>query len=70
MTAPQGCPCKAEVGTKGNGGLSTAEKNAVAKRLKEPAPLIAIGTHALFQKNVGFARQSGRSRALSWETSP
>jgi ATP-dependent DNA helicase RecG len=39
-----------------HGGLSAAEKNAVVKRLKEPAPLIAIGTHALFQKNVGFAR--------------
>jgi len=39
-----------------HGGLSTAEKNAVVKRLKEPHPLIAIGTHALFQKNVGFAR--------------
>ena len=39
-----------------HGGLSTAEKNAVAKRLKEPKPLIAIGTHALFQKKVGFAR--------------
>ena len=39
-----------------HGGLSTAEKNAVAKKLREPRPLIAIGTHALFQKNVGFAR--------------
>jgi ATP-dependent DNA helicase RecG len=39
-----------------HGGLSTAEKNAVVKCLKEPQPLIAIGTHALFQKNVGFAR--------------
>jgi len=39
-----------------HGGLSTAEKNAVVRRLKEPQPLIAIGTHALFQKNVGFAR--------------
>jgi ATP-dependent DNA helicase RecG len=39
-----------------HGGLSTAEKNAVVKRLKEPAPLVAIGTHALFQKKVGFAR--------------
>ncbi len=28
----------------------------MVRRLKEPAPLIAIGTHALFQKNVGFAR--------------
>jgi ATP-dependent DNA helicase RecG len=39
-----------------HGGLSTAEKNAVAKRLKDPKPLVAIGTHALFQKKVGFAR--------------
>ena len=39
-----------------HGGLSAAEKNAVVRRLKEPAPLVAIGTHALFQKNVGFAR--------------
>jgi len=39
-----------------HGGLSTAEKNAVVRRLKEPEPLVAIGTHALFQKNVGFAR--------------
>jgi ATP-dependent DNA helicase RecG len=39
-----------------HGGLSTAEKNAVVKKLKEPQPLIAVGTHALFQKKVGFAR--------------
>ena len=39
-----------------HGGLSTAEKNAVVKRLKETRPLIAIGTHALFQKKVGFSR--------------
>ena len=39
-----------------HGGLSRAEKNAVVKRLRRPEPLIAIGTHALFQKNVGFAR--------------
>ncbi len=39
-----------------HGGLSTAEKNAVVKLLKEPKPLIAVGTHALFQKQVGFAR--------------
>ena len=39
-----------------HGGLSAAEKNAVVKRLREPAPLVAIGTHALFQKKVGFAR--------------
>jgi ATP-dependent DNA helicase RecG len=39
-----------------HGGLTTAGKNAVAKRLASGAPLIAIGTHALFQKKVGFAR--------------
>ena len=39
-----------------HGGLSSAEKNAVVRKLKEPKPLIAIGTHALFQKKVGFAR--------------
>jgi len=39
-----------------HGGLSVAQKNAVVRMLKEPKPLIAIGTHALFQKNVGFAR--------------
>ena len=39
-----------------HGGLSAAEKNAVVKRLKDPAPLVAVGTHALFQKKVGFAR--------------
>ena len=39
-----------------HGGLSAAEKNAVVKRLQQPAPVVAIGTHALFQKKVGFAR--------------
>ena len=39
-----------------HGGLSTAEKHAVVKKLKQPLPLVAIGTHALFQKKVGFAR--------------
>jgi ATP-dependent DNA helicase RecG len=39
-----------------HGGLSAAQKNAVVRRLKDTAPVIAIGTHALFQKNVGFAR--------------
>ncbi len=39
-----------------HGGLSAAEKNAVVKRLREPVPVLAIGTHALFQKKVGFAR--------------
>ena len=39
-----------------HGGLTAAEKNAVVRRLKAPEPVIAIGTHALFQKKVGFAR--------------
>jgi ATP-dependent DNA helicase RecG len=39
-----------------HGGLTTVEKNVVAKRLASGTPLIAIGTHALFQKKVGFAR--------------
>ncbi|HLX80450.1 MAG TPA: ATP-dependent DNA helicase RecG [Burkholderiales bacterium] len=39
-----------------HGGLSAAEKNAVVKRLRDPAPVLAIGTHALFQKKVGFSR--------------
>jgi ATP-dependent DNA helicase RecG len=39
-----------------HGGLTTAEKNAVVKRLQASEPLIAIGTHALFQKKVAFAR--------------
>jgi ATP-dependent DNA helicase RecG len=39
-----------------HGGLSAAEKKAVVRRLREPQPLVAIGTHALFQKQVGFAR--------------
>ena len=39
-----------------HGGLSGPEKKQVLKALREPQPLIAIGTHALFQKNVGFAR--------------
>ena len=39
-----------------HGGLSAAEKKAVVKRLREPAPVVAVGTHALFQKSVVFAR--------------
>ena len=39
-----------------SGGLSAAQKKAVAKRLQEPAPLVAIGTHALFQEGVRFGR--------------
>jgi ATP-dependent DNA helicase RecG len=39
-----------------HGGLSAAEKKAVAKRLQGPAPVVAIGTHALFQKKVVFSR--------------
>ena len=38
-----------------HGGLSAAEKKAVAKRLQGPAPIVAIGTHALFQKKVVFS---------------
>ena len=39
-----------------HGGLSAAERKSVAKRLQDPAPLVAIGTHALFQKKVAFSR--------------
>jgi ATP-dependent DNA helicase RecG len=39
-----------------HGGLTAAERKRVAKALAEPAPVVAIGTHALFQKGVGFAR--------------
>jgi len=39
-----------------HGGLTAAGKNAVVKQLLQPQPLIAVGTHALFQKKVGFAR--------------
>jgi ATP-dependent DNA helicase RecG len=39
-----------------HGGLTTQEKNSAAKRLMSGEPLIAIGTHALFQKKVGFAK--------------
>ena len=39
-----------------HGGLPAAEKKAVVKRLQGPAPVVAIGTHALFQKNVAFSR--------------
>jgi ATP-dependent DNA helicase RecG len=39
-----------------HGGLSAAQKSAALKRLLQAEPLIAIGTHALFQKRVGFAR--------------
>ena len=39
-----------------HGGLSAAEKKAVMKRLQGAAPVIAIGTHALFQKKVVFSR--------------
>ncbi|MEK6245605.1 MAG: ATP-dependent DNA helicase RecG [Pseudomonadota bacterium] len=39
-----------------HGGLSAAEKKAVVKRLQGPAPVVAIGTHALFQKKVAFSR--------------
>jgi ATP-dependent DNA helicase RecG len=39
-----------------HGGLAAAEKKAAQARLAQPAPLIAVGTHALFQKKAGFAR--------------
>ena len=39
-----------------HGGLSAAQKKAVVKRLQGPAPVVAIGTHALFQKKVAFSR--------------
>ena len=39
-----------------HGGLAAAEKKAVVKRLQGPAPVVAIGTHALFQKKVVFSR--------------
>jgi len=39
-----------------HGGLSAAEKKRIAKALRAPEPLVAIGTHALFQKGVAFAR--------------
>ncbi|MBI1943611.1 MAG: ATP-dependent DNA helicase RecG [Betaproteobacteria bacterium] len=38
------------------GGLAAPERKRVARMLQEPGPLVAIGTHALFQKQVGFAR--------------
>ncbi len=39
-----------------HGGLTAAEKNAVAKSLLASAPVVAIGTHALFQKKLTFSR--------------
>jgi len=39
-----------------HGGLTAAQKKAVMKRLQGPVPLVAIGTHALFQKRVAFGR--------------
>jgi ATP-dependent DNA helicase RecG len=39
-----------------HGGLTAAQKKAVVKRLQGPEPLVAVGTHALFQKKVAFAR--------------
>ena len=38
-----------------HGGLSAAQKKAVAKRLQGAAPVVAIGTHALFQRKVAFS---------------
>ncbi len=39
-----------------HGGLSQTERKRVAKTLAQPEPAVAIGTHALFQKKVEFAR--------------
>ena len=39
-----------------HGGLSAAQKKAAAKRLASGEPLVAVGTHALFQKGVAFGR--------------
>ena len=39
-----------------HGGLSAAQRKAVAKQMQGPEPLVAIGTHALFQKKVAFSR--------------
>jgi ATP-dependent DNA helicase RecG len=39
-----------------HGGLSAAQKKAVVKQLQGTAPVVAIGTHALFQKKVAFSR--------------
>jgi ATP-dependent DNA helicase RecG len=39
-----------------HGGLSAGERRQVARTLAAPEPAVAIGTHALFQKGVAFAR--------------
>ena len=39
-----------------HGGLSAAERKQAAKTLAAGEPAVAIGTHALFQKKVEFAR--------------
>jgi len=39
-----------------HGGLSAPEKKQVGAALRAAEPLVAIGTHALFQKGVEFAR--------------
>jgi ATP-dependent DNA helicase RecG len=39
-----------------HGGLAAAEKKAVLRRLQAQGPVIAIGTHALFQTKVTFSR--------------
>ena len=39
-----------------HGGLTAVEREKVAKALAGPEPVVAIGTHALFQKGVEFAR--------------
>ena len=39
-----------------HGGLSAAARKVVSKQLLGPEPVVAIGTHALFQKKVAFSR--------------
>ena len=39
-----------------HGGLTAPERKKVAQELASPGPVVAVGTHALFQKGVGFAR--------------
>ena len=39
-----------------HGGLTAAQRKAVAKQLQGAEPVVAIGTHALFQKKVAFSR--------------
>ncbi|MEW6689247.1 MAG: ATP-dependent DNA helicase RecG [Pseudomonadota bacterium] len=39
-----------------HGGLSPAQRKQAAQRLRGPEPLVALGTHALFQRGIGFSR--------------